>query len=311
MKTPKCIMSRGEIARIRGMLEYRRPHGSQTEAEFIARYLDTIPGMYSDCYGNRILPCPDSKAMISCHTDSVHRTDGKQRVSVSRNGIVSLATNELVSNCLGADDAAGMYAAIRMIEAGVKATFIFHREEEIGGRGSAWFARQYAEWISTFDICLALDRRGTTDVIVTQRWGVCASDEFALGLGAQLGMSHSPADGIFTDSANYTELIPECSNLSIGYQNEHRPNETLDLNYLETVIGRLIAVKWGGLPIVRNPLEDEDYGFDLPGDDFLPDMCVACGSPAEDGVTWNGQHVCQGCWEAVDEQFNGTGLRYN
>ena len=243
-----------EVARVRGMLEHRRPARGKTEAEFIARYLDTVPGMYSDAYGNRILICPGSKVLISCHTDSVHRMDGKQAVSVSRNGIASLAKRETSSNCLGADDAAGIYAALRMIEAGVKATFIFHRDEESGGLGSGWLADNYGGWLgSAFGLCLALDRRGTQDVIVTQQWNKCASDEFADGLAGQLGMAHGAADGVFTDSANYTGLIPECSNLSIGYQHEHSSCETLDLNYLEAVIRKLIAVDWDAVPVVRKP----------------------------------------------------------
>lgn len=257
-------MPKHEISRIRKMLSYRRPHNSDSESEFITRYLDSIPGMYADGYGNRILISEGSKVMISCHTDSVHTKAGFQKLSISKSGVVSLASYELTSNCLGADDCAGMYAALRMIEAGVKATFVFHRNEERGGHGSTWLAHNYPGWCAAFDVCLALDRRGTKDVIVTQSWGKCASDEFALGLASQLGLGHKPADGIFTDSANYVDLIPECSNISIGYQREHTSFETLDLNYLEYVIQRLIAVNWDEVPIARTP---GDNGYN-PHDDM-------------------------------------------
>lgn len=256
-----------EIARIRGMLGYRRPAGSGTETSFITRYLDSIPGMYADGYGNRLLVQPGSKVMISCHTDTVHRMGGMQRVAVSRKGVASLGSGEIVSNCLGADDTAGIYAALRMIEAGVKVTYVFHREEEIGGRGSSWLARHYPEWLRQFDVCLALDRRGTADVIVSQSWGKCASEEFAAGLAEQLGMEHKAADGIFTDSANYVDLVAECSNLSVGYKNEHSRQETLDLHYLEAVVQGLIAVDWDALPVVREP-GDDGYGDGLGADDW-------------------------------------------
>ena len=296
-------MTKTERKRIVGMLEYRRPARSGSEEEFIARYIDTIPGIYSDNYGNRIYPLPTSKVMISCHTDSVHRADGKQRVSVSRDGVVTLAPSEAVSNCLGADDAAGIYAALRMIEAGVKATFVFHRDEESGGRGSNWLAREYPEWIEKFNICLALDRRGTRDVIVRQGWGKCASDEFAEGLGTALGMNHHAADGIFTDSANYVDLIPECSNLSIGYQNEHTVKEALDLEYLEKVIGGLITVDWNGLPVARKPGDDGwvaewSGGYQIGGQQ--EDACDYCGEVCamrERRLTAEGYEVCGDCWE--------------
>ncbi len=239
------------------MLRYRRPAQSKTEREFIRKYIDTIPDILEDGYGNRILACDGSRVMISVHTDTVHKIGGMQRIAVKRS-IARLHPKEIISNCLGADDTAGIYAALRMIQAGVKATFIFHRDEEIGGRGSAWLAESYPDWIGKFDICLALDRRGTSDIIVSQWTGDCASSEFAVTLGDELDMEHSEADGIFTDSANYAHLIPECSNLSIGYQREHSPLETLDLGYLEQVIDSLISVDWTRLAVVRDPLLEDD-----------------------------------------------------
>ena len=281
-------MPPSEVTRIRQMLEYRRPARSVSEVDFITRYIDTIPGIIEDQHGNRILISPESRVMISCHTDSVHRSQGRQQLHISRAGVVSLARQEGVSNCLGADDCAGIYAALRMIEAGVKATFIFHRDEESGGNGSTWLARNYPDWIGRFDICLALDRRGTKDVIVSQQWRKCASKEFSAGLAEQLAMGHGAAEGIFTDSANYTDLIPECSNLSIGYENEHSSRETLDLNYLEDVIGRLIQVDWSAVPVARKPGDDGANMFDWRSkdldlntawddDDEFEVQCVTCG----------------------------------
>jgi hypothetical protein len=253
------MMAPNEVLKIKSMLEYRRPAWSQSEESFIARFIDSVSGMYSDDYGNRLLISPGSKVMISVHTDSVHRTDGKQKIALSSNGIVSLSGKEKTSNCLGADDCSGIYAALRMIEAGVKATFVFHRNEEKGGMGSHWLARNYPQWLEAFDVCLALDRRGTQDIITAQKWSKCASEEFASSLATQLDMGHQESDGIFTDSANYVDLIPECSNLSIGYRNEHSRWETLDLNYLEAVIQRLIQVDWNGLEIARVPGDDERF----------------------------------------------------
>jgi hypothetical protein len=84
-------------------------------------------------------------------------------------------------------------------------------------------------------------------------------------------MGHRAADGIFTDSASYTDLIPECSNLSIGYQNEHSTRETLDLNYLEDVIQRLITVDWNAVPVVRVP-GDDGWSDPLTDDELLADL---------------------------------------
>lgn len=233
------------------MLSYRRPARSRTEAQFIAGYLDSIPGMIADLYGNRILVCKGSRTMISVHVDTVSRTRGRQAIR-SKAGLLTLSPKDKVSNCLGADDTAGVYAALRMIAAGVKATFVFHRDEEIGGRGSSWLVANYSEWLKGFDRCVALDRRGTGDIITHQVWGRCCSDAFAGSLAAALGMGHKPSDqGIFTDSANYVGIIPECTNVSVGYEHEHRESESLDVGYLERLIAALIAVDWESLPVVK------------------------------------------------------------
>ncbi len=73
-------------------------------------------------------------------------------------------------------------------------------------------------------------------------------------------MRHAPAEGIFTDSANYAHLIPESSNISVGYENEHTSAETLDSIYLERLIERLALVDWTGITIARDP-NAVDPGF--------------------------------------------------
>lgn len=284
------------------MLRWKRPASSSHEDKFVQKFIDTVPGMEPDNYGNRWLLNEKSRTLISVHTDTVHRNSGMQKVTANAFGIVSVAESckpaqrrvkfpwekgkgkkneftklmekwgaeqqrdskvarnhaddEVASHCLGADDTAGVYAALRMIEAKVPVSFVFHRDEEIGGRGSAWVAREYAGWLSnTFDRCVALDRRGTKDVIISQWGDQCCSFDFAVVLGRELGMGHKPAAGIFTDSANYMEVIPECSNISVGYMNEHTPQETLDIKYLETLIERLCEIEWDKLPTERDPYE--------------------------------------------------------
>lgn len=298
-------MTKTETNRIKEMLEYRRPARSHTEEGFITRYIDTIPGIYADAYGNRLLVrkgTPGSpRVMISCHTDSVHRMPGKQAVRVGRDGIVALGKRELLSNCLGADDCAGIYAALRMIEAGVQATFVFHRDEESGGRGSAWLAANYGDWLRTFDVCLALDRRGTRDVIVSQSYGKCASDEFVEGLARELGTGagYRAADGIFTDSANYVGLIPECSNLSIGYYDEHSTRERLDLGYLGDVVERLIAVDWSRVPVVRKPGDSSTaWGADS---DIDAEWCSECYQELTlaNCTVLDAPDICDACWSKL------------
>ena len=37
--------------------------------------------------------------------------------------------------------------------------------------------------------------------------------------------------GVYTDSAEFTDIIPECTNISVGYYKEHTVNETQDIQY--------------------------------------------------------------------------------
>lgn len=244
---------------LKTLLSYRRPGGSKTEKQFIAAYLDTISGMEKDGYGNRWLLHPTSRTLISCHTDTVHINDGRQAVYIQpKTRIASLHATERASNCLGADDTAGIFAALAMIRAGVPVSYVFHRDEETGGKGSRWAAANLPDRLKRFDRCIALDRRGTGDVITHQAWERCCSDTFAQALASALGGEYQPCpNGIFTDSANYTHLIPECTNLSVGYQHEHTKFEALDTIHLANLIARLKKLDWENLPTVRKPLEPE------------------------------------------------------
>jgi hypothetical protein len=297
------------------MLSYKRPAWSKTEDAFIRKYIDTAhPEIFEDKYGNRILYRENSKVIIACHTDTVHRDEGMQNVRLHKR--IAQLPKRSTSNCLGADDTAGVYAALRMIEAGVQATFIFHRAEEIGGCGSSWLAKNYPEWLQKFDICLSLDRRGTTDIITSQAGGKCASNTFASSLAAALDMGHKATAGIFTDSANYTHLIRECSNISVGYQLEHTSNETLDLDYLELLIQRLIVIDWTALTVERAVTDDgwddrEDYSwyfgrgytqykrYDYSRDNDSPeiyeDNCEWCDQVEELSFS-EGLYLCKHCY---------------
>lgn len=259
------------------MLQYRRPHGSPTEKKFIARYLDSVPGMRADRAGNRYIAVgSEPSTLISCHVDTVHSEGGLQNVR-SHRGVISLAPSRAPKSprygtrfsstvrrrtCLGADDAAGMYAALRMIERKVRALYVFHRGEECGGIGSRWIRDYNPDLLGGIKRAIAIDRRGQADIITHQMMGRCCSDDFAWELAWALDMNHSPcAFGSFTDTAHYTELVPECTNVSAGYVLEHTGRESLDSDYLHELIERLCSVDFDRLPVVRSVDECEDYRY--------------------------------------------------
>ena len=251
------------------MLSYRRPADSPTEREFINRFLLPLPDAHFDAFGNvHVLVGNDPSIIWSSHTDTVHRGSGRQGVQVSENHIVHLSKRGLRrTNCLGADNSAGVFVCHQLILAGVPGHYIFHRCEERGGLGSMMIATQAPELLEGATCAIAFDRRGHQDVITHQGFGRCCSDAFGSALAEALftadpRLVYMPSDqGIFTDTANYTDLIGECTNLSIGYEHEHSVAECLDLVHVDRVFGAVVDLAAAGvladLPSVRRPGEHE------------------------------------------------------
>lgn len=67
-------------------------------------------------------------------------------------------------------------------------------------------------------------------------------------------------NGIFTDTANYDRIVPECTNFSVGYDRHHSKNEFQDLDYLEFFIGAMKVLDTSKLVVERDPSEMPDYG---------------------------------------------------
>jgi hypothetical protein len=86
---------------------------------------------------------------------------------------------------------------------------------------------------------------------------------------------------VFTDTANYTRLIGECTNLSVGYFRQHGPTEHTSLAFAYRLRNALVAGDWTKLDFERKPGEkDPDlmsyfdrydrYGAHAYGDDLSP-----------------------------------------
>lgn len=243
------------------MLAYRRPAGSKTERKFIQTYLEPL-GVERDDMGNAFKRIGTAPVLWSAHTDTVHRTGGLQNVRLL-DGIASVA--DKVSNCLGADNTAGVWLLAEMIRADIPGLYVFHRAEEIGGKGSAHFVRNNAPRLAGIKAAIAFDRKGTGSVITHQWQGRTASEEFAVSLGVGLGLGHTPDDGgTFTDTANYTDDIGECSNVSAGFRGEHTKGETLDVPYLIDLRDAVLRLDLDAIVYKRQPGEVEK----LPPLDF-------------------------------------------
>ena len=252
-----------EMFQLWSMLSIARPANGKAEQDFCSDYIDPIANKI-DNFGNywSIVGNEQPTTLFSCHTDTVAKLDMHSQDVELNNGIFSLHHMEQ-TGCLGADDTAGIWIMINMIKAGVKGLYIFHRQEEIGGRGSSFIARECRGSLEGIKRAIAFDRKGKDSVITNQSCGRCCSDTFANALAAQLGGSFRiDTGGTFTDTANYVDIIPECTNLSIGYENCHTPSETLDAGFAAWMLDRCVNLDWDALPTHRDPLEYDQFDQD-------------------------------------------------
>lgn len=233
------------------------------------------------------MPKP-STTLFSCHIDTVeghdsdefewtqgdggHWTktpkakddDARKKLNYDPNfGLIGLEKDS-IGGSLGADDGAGVWLMLNMIERKVPGTYIFHRSEEVGGVGSRAMADKHAKFLEQFECAVAFDRHDTYEVIYMQGGMKCASMKFTDALCARLnskGMKYEPSSrGVFTDTKNYRKIIPECVNIAVGYQGQHGRGETLDYAHLSALLEALCAIDWDSLPIDRDPKEFDSYG---------------------------------------------------
>lgn len=234
------------------MHEYKRPHYSRVEEKFINRFIRPL-GTSEDDFGNHhlIVGATPPTTMWSCHTDTVHRRQGKQKLA--RQGPKLRLMPGQFSNCLGADDTAGVWMLVQMIRAKIPGLYVFHRGEEVGCLGSRHFLQHQRKLIDGINVAIAFDRRGKTDIIDHQMGRQCASKAFVSSLAHGLGMGHSAAWGMFTDTATYMSAIPECSNISVGYDDAHWSSEYLDIPYLGRLRDAVLKLDLSSLVVARDP----------------------------------------------------------
>lgn len=250
---------------LRIMLTYCRKHASKSEEKFIKRFIRPLR-VKRDTFGNRYKMIMDTDEnggpipptiMWSAHTDSVHRFGGMQEVKV-RAHFAELAKGS-TSNCLGADNAAGVWMLREMILAKIPGLYVFHRLEESGAQGAKHFVAHHKAILDGIECAIAFDRKDTKSIITKQRGSRTCSDEFAKSLATAIGMGHKPdPTGMYTDTAEYAGVVAECTNVSIGYSWAHTSFEELDLLYCMQLRRAMLKADLSNLEIKRDPLAPEE-----------------------------------------------------
>ena len=264
------------------------PHPNYTTiTKTIKKYLPKNQQIFTDGVGNLIVKVGENyTTMFSCHIDMVFRKSYiKDLKDPSQNLDLFIAADQQHSDAsfiwggvitdykkdcyiftpttLGADDKAGIYILLSLIRAKVPGLYVFHTGEEVGGIGSHDIVVRKPNLVKGIKRAIAFDRMDYTDIIDHQRGGICCSSKFVNAFAEQLNdriispnklnVKYSGATGTFTDTANYTRLIPECTNLSVGYFDQHTADECLDTLWLEDMLTpSLLKIDWEVLPTVRS-----------------------------------------------------------
>jgi hypothetical protein len=235
--------------------------------EFLPKDLET------DAVGNYYKIIGDGKqtVMFTCHLDTADREQKTTRLFQSNGRVTEEGYSfRLIktgsgdehiytdgSSILGADDKAGTAVMLYMMAHNVPGIYYFFIGEERGGIGSNALSSIYdrCDYLSDVKSCVSFDRRRTTSVITHQLGRQCCSNEFGQALcdeynknGLNLSLDTT---GVYTDSASLMEDIAECTNISVGYYNEHRGTEMQNMSYLIRLAEASVKVDWKNLPIKR------------------------------------------------------------
>ena len=256
-------------------LRVKRDSGTMTEARFVGWLCNRLSVSMIDGAGNihvDLRTQPHHRTMFTSHTDTVHHNGGNNAIRLDNTSPDQTLWRADAGSCLGADDGAGIALMVHMIEAQVPGLYVFFRSEECGGLGSSWMADNFKNCLKNIDRCVSFDRADQSDVITHQAGGRCCSDAFAAALAAELttddmSLAYFPDNsGVFTDSANLIDHIPECTNLSVGYKHQHGDGEYQDVTFLQMLADQLCRVQWDKLPTERDPQ-----------DKYIPDTYMSYG----------------------------------
>jgi len=242
------------------------PHGHEKELlSILPEYLT------EDKHGNYYHQIGENPStMFTCHLDTA--SSKKSIVNHVINGTIIQTDG---SSILGADDKAGVVVLLYMMEHNISGLYYFFIGEERGCVGSRSLSSEHSKQpIESIKKVISFDRRGTDSVITHQLGGRCCSETFGKELSRELNNAERDFNykndntGIYTDSAQFTEIYPECTNISVGYNYEHSSSEFQDIEHLEKLCKATVKINWENLPIERNPKINSYYDDEFDEDDY-------------------------------------------
>lgn len=277
------------------------PHGTENIIADKMYKLGLFPeGIDMDEHGNYFCKIGESRTIFASHLDTVSK-----KYEPVKHVLDGLTIKTDGTTTLGADDKAGVTILTWMMKNQIPGLYYFFIGEECGCIGSS-AAAKYGDF-KDYDRIISFDRRATTSIITHQSCARCCSDVFADAFCEELnksGLSYVKDDGgVYTDSAEFVDIIPECTNVSVGYYKEHTFNESQDIEHLVKLADACLKVDWENLPTKRDPSVYEPkykstYTISSRFDDWDWD---------EDDADWHGSRRGVGTYPIKGNGWSRTG----
>lgn len=242
---------------------------SLSEKEMVRAMTQLIKSKYDNVIATKdyIIAIGNIPIALVAHMDTVFKFPVSDLYYDQRKGVLWSPEG------LGADDRAGIFAIIKILQEGLRPSVILTTGEEDGGVGACAICDKYPECpIEGLKYMIQLDRRGTNDCVFYD----CYCPEFVDYVES---FGFCERWGSFTD---ISFLMPQWQtvgvNLSVGYEDEHSKQEILNINPLFDTIKK-----------VKKMLTEQE----IP--DFKYDELVAANSAWwKKAGEWFGQH-CSKC----------------
>lgn len=165
--------------------------------------------------------------LICAHMDTVHK-DLPYTIT-DKDGIISSP------NGIGGDDRCGIVMCFEILKH-VDCHVAFFEDEEIGGVGSAKFAK--TDFCRNMNVryIIELDRKGSKDAVFYD----CDNPEFTKFITQEFWVKDT---GSFTDICNISDIIGVASvNLSCGYYKQHTTAEYVNLEEMTKCTNEVIKL---------------------------------------------------------------------
>ncbi len=169
---------------------------------------------------------------VAAHMDTVWETSVHHEVFYDerKNVMVNLQGG-------GYDDKVGIFLILKILQSSLKPHVIFCANEEVGSLGAEKLITDYPA--CPFDDCrfiIMLDRRGVVDCVFYD----CENDDFE---------EYVEKFGFKTAFGSFTDICTLCPawgmagvNLSVGYENEHTPNEKLHVGPMFATLNKVKVI---------------------------------------------------------------------